>query len=140
MGHIPVRKYVEARREDAPIAAKPITQELANLLAPRVTRSSYREGACWLRDEGWLRPNGYSYISRTVNGKRTEYLAHRILYVNYYGPIPDGLTIDHTCERPACVNPKHLRAVTHRQNVLCSRTNPYAINARAKRKREGDVA
>ena len=32
------------------------------------------------------------------------------------GPIPEGLVIDHLCHNHACVNPDHLRAVTHKQN------------------------
>jgi hypothetical protein len=62
------------------------------------------------------------------------------VFVHYYGEIPEGLTIDHMCERPACVNPKHLQAVTHRQNVLRSRKNFYAVKARQKREREEGAA
>lgn len=127
---LPHAAHVPARTEDALLYTLPISQELADLLAPRVMRTTERIGRCWLRSEGYQQKNGYSYISHTVDGKRKYYLAHRISFVHYFGPIPDGLTIDHLCERPACVNPKHLQAVTHRQNVLRSRTNPYAINAR----------
>lgn len=45
-------------------------------------------------------------------------VAHRAMYEAFVGPIPEGLTIDHLCRRPACVNPAHLEAVTMRENTL----------------------
>lgn len=50
-----------------------------------------------------------------INKKRV--LAHRWLYERWVGPIPEGLELDHLCRRPACVNPDHLEAVTHQENV-----------------------
>lgn len=44
--------------------------------------------------------------------------AHRWAYELAHGPIPAGLDIDHLCRTPACTNPFHLEAVTHRENVL----------------------
>lgn len=43
--------------------------------------------------------------------------AHRWAWVQLVGPIPDGLELDHICRVRACVNPSHLRAVTHKQNL-----------------------
>lgn len=45
-------------------------------------------------------------------------LAHRIMYELYKGPIPKGYDIDHLCKVTKCVNPKHLEAVTHKENCL----------------------
>jgi len=44
--------------------------------------------------------------------------AHRWSYKHFVGPIPDGLTIDHLCRNPACVNPKHLEPVTNVENIM----------------------
>ena len=79
--------------------------------------------SCWL----WTGPtmkDGYGYLG--VDG--VSWLAHRWSYTHHKGPIPDGLEIDHLCFVRACVNPAHLEAVTHAENVARS----------VRRRREGD--
>ena len=44
--------------------------------------------------------------------------AHVIVYLAYGGSVPDGYDLDHLCRIRHCVNPEHLEAVTHRENVL----------------------
>jgi hypothetical protein len=44
-------------------------------------------------------------------------LAHRIAYTWLVGPIPEGMTLDHLCRRPACVNPNHLEPVSASENA-----------------------
>jgi len=56
-------------------------------------------------------------------------LAHRWAYERQFGSIPAGLTLDHLCRTPRCVNPAHLEAVTQRINVLRGRS-PAARNKR----------
>lgn len=116
----------------------PISKELAELLAPRIlARVEKRRNGCWVRHVNVHPKAGYTWIPRTVDRKTTYYLAHRVMYVAANGPIPDGLTVDHICNVTGCCNPKHLRAVPHRDNVLRGKKNPFAINARRDRCKRG---
>lgn len=63
---------------------------------------------CWL----WLGSTRDGYGTIKVDGRVQS--VHRLVY----GPIPDGLEIDHLCRRPSCCNPRHLEAVTSQVNTL----------------------
>jgi len=43
--------------------------------------------------------------------------AHVIAYELQYGPIPEGLELDHLCRQTLCIRPEHLEAVTHQENM-----------------------
>lgn len=81
-------------------------------------------GDCWLW-RGSRNTKGYG--SFRVGNKTLT--VHRIAYELLIGPIPDGLTLDHLCRNPVCVNPNHLEPLTGRENTLRG-DNPPARNAR----------
>lgn len=58
--------------------------------------------------------NSKGYGCFLVNG--VSQLAHRLVWEDAHGPIPDGLTIDHRCRARACVNVDHLELVTIAEN------------------------
>lgn len=64
---------------------------------------------CW-NWMGYIRVEGYG----STNGE----MAHRAVYRQRVGPIPDGLDLDHLCRNRRCVNPEHMEPVTHRENML----------------------
>lgn len=66
---------------------------------------------CWL----WLGvTDGCGYGAPHI-GQRM-YLAHRLSYELFVGPIPADLTIDHKCCVRCCINPDHLEPVTRAEN------------------------
>lgn len=67
-------------------------------------------GSCWLWVGGWQRKTGYGMFG-------TGLLAHRFAYQLIVGAIRSGLELDHLCRVRLCVNPGHLEAVTHQENV-----------------------
>jgi len=74
-------------------------------------RTRRGDGGCVI----WTGNVGGEYGVLTFAGKRVY--AHRVAYEIANGSIPDGAEVDHTCHRKLCVNAKHLRLATHKQNA-----------------------
>lgn len=62
--------------------------------------------------------NGYAIVA--TYGKRVA-RAHRVAYEIAFGPVPEGLHVDHVfdagCRSRACIRPDHLEAVTQAENT-----------------------
>lgn len=73
---------------------------------------------CWLY-AGQQFGGGYGRIDSWLKDlkKSKTYLAHRVMYENCVGPIPEGLVLDHLCRNTICINPDHLEPVTDAENL-----------------------
>jgi hypothetical protein len=72
-----------------------------------------KDSGCWIWTAN-LNSGGYGQLS--FKGRRAQ-SAHRVMYEQLRGPIPEGLDLDHICRRRNCVNPDHLRPVTRAENI-----------------------
>jgi hypothetical protein len=136
MAHRPVQCAVEGCDTGTRLASKGLCRtHYSRLLTKGTTDPPIRETTherfwrqvaktdeCWIWT-GALR-NGYGAF--WVEGRTIG--AHRWAYEHTVGPIPDGLTLDHTCHKRgctpgkscphrACVNPSHLEPVTTGENT-----------------------
>jgi hypothetical protein len=75
---------------------------------------------CWIWD-GYIGLDGYGYVMaegrRSPGGHRAPTQAHIVSARAHSKSLPAGHEWDHLCRVRACINPDHLEAVTHRENI-----------------------
>ncbi len=71
------------------------------------------EDSCWLWDKyDFWHPRG------TVKKDGKHRIPSQIAWEIACGPVPTGMEVCHTCDRPPCVRLKHLFLATHKENML----------------------
>ncbi len=98
------------------------------------TEHDYDGEPCW----EWFAckdKDGYGLF----RAERKTLQAHRWSYEHYVGLIPDGLELDHLCRNQSCVNPEHLEAVTHRENIRRGKVGYNNFNSQKTRCHQGHL-
>ena len=67
---------------------------------------------CWMFTK--IGAGGYGYFSI---GRYSPFRAHRVSYMLFKGPIPEGKMVLHRCDVRNCVNPDHLHIGTQQDNM-----------------------
>jgi hypothetical protein len=121
----------ELARRHAPVCPEGILERLSAVRVRNLTKLTPNEVKAWTQYTLWSRidmsgglkscwlwkgghnVHGYGVLSV----KRRSVYAHRLAYEIACGPVPKGLELDHLCRVRNCVNPGHMEAVTHKENV-----------------------
>lgn len=80
---------------------------------------------CWNWNLG-VSTRGYGVIHR--DGR--QHLAHRWIFAQHNGPIPEEHEIHHTCRNTRCVNPEHLQALpplAHKRTAPQRKVTPEMV-------------
>lgn len=94
-----------------PSGAAPIPDDLKRRIGGNVLPYSAPDGSvCW-QWRGAMRSSGYGVMGWRIDGRTYTVQAHRAAYVAWFGLIPDGIELHHTCQRKWCVNPYHLQPI-----------------------------
>lgn len=68
----------------------------------RLLRKVEIVGGCWL----WRGIKRGDYGVMAINGRTRN--AHRAAYALFVGPVPDGVSVLHSCQNKLCCCPDHL--------------------------------
>jgi HNH endonuclease len=113
---------------------------------PQPRRTQLNESDYTVEDHGFVTPcwvvntrkgNGRYALVR-IDGR--ERYAHRAMYEQEVGPIPEGMELDHLCSVTRCICPEHLEPVTRATNARRGRGTRLTIEQARRAKHGGENA
>lgn len=82
--------------------------------------------------------NSYGY-GKVADGRGSWMLAHRASWIAHYGEIPEGLSVCHHCDNPACIEPSHLFLGTHAENMRDMKRKGRASSPRGEDRKNAKI-
>jgi len=80
---------------------------------------------CW----PWIAKATAKYGYGRMTAGRGRYLrAHQVAWALENGPIPEGSVVLHSCDNPACCNPRHMSIGTQAENMAEARDRKRAAS------------
>ncbi len=95
-------------KQPGPIEADQIIRE-------KLLGHSTRKGDC-LEWQKYIPENGYHYGMLYYHKTKKYHAVHRLSYMVFKGDIPSGMCVLHSCDNRFCIEPKHLRIGTKKDN------------------------
>ena len=97
----------------------------ANNWLPKLRRVAQTDSGC-LEWQGAKNGRGYGVVSayQMPTGQAKLEYTHRLAFFAASGPIPADRVVDHKCKNPSCINPDHLRLLTHEDNARTAKPEP----------------
>lgn len=71
--------------------------------------------------------NGYGIFNQE---DRTTTYGHKFVYELYFGPVPAGMELHHTCDNRTCVQPFHLKPETKEDHARISTVRRVLLRGR----------
>lgn len=99
-------RFTRGRNMDAPIRNHRATDQ------ERFWAKVAKSDGCWTWKGARVNATGYGVFRLNARNQ----VSHRVAFAWANGSIPDGYEVDHTCFNRSCVNPEHLRLLTHQEN------------------------
>lgn len=76
--------------------------------------------------------HGYAQIGWREGDERPVTLCHRVMWIWFRGPIPEGMTIDHMCKNKRCIRLQHLRLIPNYENSRRGNARDWPLGKCAK--------